>query len=139
MDPSSGSGNIFATSTGGTDMKTKSLVGALLAAGVIATGAAAYRGHLDAPLAQAHAATAAIAAGVAAPAANPGATSLPLNGFTDLVKRNGPAVVNVSVEGTRKASAGREEMPEELREFFRGFGGRVPGMPRGDMPMRGMG
>jgi serine protease Do len=120
-------------------MKTKSIVGALVAAGVIATGAAAWHGQLEAPLAHAHAATASLAAGVAAPASNPAATSLPLNGFTDLVKRNGPAVVNVSVEGTRKASANAQEIPDELREFFRGFGGRVPGAPRGDMPMRGMG
>ncbi|HET7728755.1 MAG TPA: trypsin-like peptidase domain-containing protein, partial [Usitatibacter sp.] len=121
-------------------MKSKAIVGALVAAGVIAGGAAAYRGHLEAPLARAHAAATVAPAGVAAPAANPGATSLPLNGFSELVRRNGPAVVNVSVEGSRKVAAGPEELPEELREFFRGFGGRVPGMPRGgDVPMRGMG
>jgi serine protease Do len=122
-------------------MKTRALVGALAAAGIIATGAAAYRGHLEAPMNQAHAAVSAVVpTGVAAPAANPGATSLPLNGFTDLVKRSGPAVVNVSVEGTRKVSADMQEIPEELRDFFRGFGGRVPNMPRGgEMPMRGMG
>jgi serine protease Do len=121
-------------------MKTKAIVGALVAAGVIATGAAAYRGQLEAPMNQAHAAVSAmLPTGVAAPAANPAATSLPLNGFTDLVKRNGPAVVNVSVEGTRKVSAEMQEIPDELREFFRGFGGRMPNMPRGDVPMRGMG
>jgi len=121
-------------------MKTKAIVGALVAAGIIATGAAAYRGQLEAPLNQAHAAAAAmLPTGVAAPAANPAATSLPLTGFTELVKRNGPAVVNVSVEGTRKVAAEMEELPPELRDFFRGFGGRMPNMPRGDVPMRGMG
>ena len=122
-------------------MNAKVLVGALIAAGVIGTGAAAYRGQLEAPMARAHASPV-IAGGVAAPAANPGATSLPLTGFSDIVKRAGPAVVNVSVNGVRKASTEMQQMPEELREFFRGFGGRGgPRGPRGgeDIPMRGQG
>ena len=124
-------------------MNAKVLVGALIAAGVIGTGAAAYRGQLEAPMARAHASPV-IAGGVAAPAANPGATSLPLTGFSDIVKRAGPAVVNVSVNGVRKASTEMQQMPEELREFFRGFGGRGGQRgPRGgggeDTPMRGQG
>ena len=124
-------------------MKSKALVGALVAAGVIGTVGVARQ--LDVPLFNAHAATTAAPVGVAAPAANPAATTLPLNGFSDLVKKYGPAVVNVSVEGTRKVNA---QMPDgmpgleghpDLREFFRGFGGRIP-MPRGgEMPMRGQG
>ncbi|HET6265439.1 MAG TPA: DegQ family serine endoprotease [Usitatibacter sp.] len=120
-------------------MSNRILVGALVAAGVIGTGAAAYRGAIDLPLAQAHAAPAA----VAAPAANPGATMLPLNGFTEIVKKAGPAVVNVSVNGTRKAGVELPGVPEEFREFFRGFGGKnmpnFPNMPRGDAPTRGLG
>jgi serine protease Do len=117
-------------------MKAKLLVGALVAAGIIGTGAATYNGHL--PVGQAQATTA--ATGVAAPAANPLATSLPLNGFSDLVKSYGPAVVNVSTQGTVKTGAQMPEIPEEFQEFFRGFGGRMP--QRGQqqpMPMRGQG
>jgi serine protease Do len=125
-------------------MRPNLLVGALVAAGVIGTGAAAFKGYIDAPVAHAVAAIPAVtAAGVAAPAANPSATTLPLNGFTDLVKRYGPAVVNVSVEGTRRVSADMPDIPgledaPGLRDFFRGFQGRIP-MPRGEQPMRGLG
>ena len=128
-------------------MRPNLLVGALVAAGVIGTGAAAFKGYIDAPVAHANAATPAVtAAGVAAPAANPSATTLPLNGFTDLVKRYGPAVVNVSVEGTRRVSADMPDMPDipgmednpALRDFFRNFRGRSP-MPRGEQPLRGLG
>jgi serine protease Do len=83
------------------------LFGALVAAGVIG-GGAAWHGHFEAPITSAHAATAP-ATGVAAPAANPGATTLPLNGFTDLVKKYGPAVVNISVEGTHKVAANEDD------------------------------
>jgi len=59
------------------------------------------------------------------------------------VKKAGPAVVNISVNATRKASAEMPQIPEEFREFFRGFGGKnmpnFPNMPRGDTPMRGLG
>ena len=86
-------------------MSPRILVGALVAAGVIGTGMAAYEGRIQAPVALAHATPAAEApAAVAASVANPSATTLPLNGFTDLVKRYGPAVVNVSVDGMRKVS-----------------------------------
>jgi serine protease Do len=136
-------------------MRTKMLVGALVAAGVIGGGAAAWHHQFDLPVANAHAATAP-ATGVAAPAANPGATTLPLNGFTDLVKRYGPAVVNISVEGTRKVAANDEgdddddaqeqqqapQLPPEIQKFFRGFGGNGRGMQMphgGAIPMRGQG
>ncbi len=124
-------------------MKSNLLVGALIAAGIIGTGAAAYRGQIEAPFTSAQASPVA-AAGVAAPAANPAATSLPLNGFSELVRKAGPAVVNVSVDGMRKASADMQQIPEEFRDFFRGFGfgGKgMPQMPRGgqDTPMRGQG
>ncbi len=125
-------------------MKPNVLVAALVAAGVLGTGVAAYRGNIDAPVARAHAAT--TAAGVAAPAANPSATSLPLNGFTDLVTAAGPAVVNVSVRGTTKVSAEMPDMPgldpdSPLYDFFKGFGGRAPRGGRGgnNMPMQGLG
>ena len=143
-------------------MKSTTLVGALVAAGVIGTGLAAYEGRIDAPVTRAHATPVAEApVGVAAPAAAPNATTLPLNGFTDLVKRYGPAVVNVSVDGMRKVSdAGDDEdddddsaggpqqgpdlsqLPPGLREFFRGMPGNGRGlqrMPQQAVPMRGQG
>jgi serine protease Do len=97
-------------------------------------------GALEAPFGHAHA-NPVVMAGVATPAASPGATSLPLNGFSELVKQAGPAVVNVSVNGVRRASNNAEmpEIPEQFREFFRGFGGRGRGGPQQDMPMRGQG
>jgi serine protease Do len=130
-------------------MKPNVLVAALVAAGVIGTGVAAYRGNIDAPVAGAHAASASAVttAAVAAPAANPHATSLPLNGFTDLVAAAGPAVVNVSVRGSAtKTSMEMPDMPgldpdSPLYDFFKGFGGRAPrgGRPGGNMPMQGLG
>ena len=131
-------------------MRTKMLVGALVAAGVIGGGVGATWRQAEIPVSNAHAAVAA-STGVAAPAANPRATALPLNGFTDLVKSYGPAVVNISVEGTRKAAAGDDDddsaaqqlppgLPPGLQDFFRGFGGRgMPQSPHGAMPMRGQG
>ena len=137
-------------------MNPRALVGALVAAGVIGTGVAAYNGHLEAPLNRANATPVAFtASGVAAPAANPAATTLPLNGFTDLVKKYGPAVVNVSVDGMRKVADAEDDedetgvpdldqLPPGLRDFFRGFGGGK-GMPsprgpqQGQVPMRGQG
>ena len=126
-------------------MKPNVLVAALVAAGVLGTGVAAYRGQIDAPFVQARA-NPVVTAGVAAPAANPAATSLPLNGFTELVAANGPAVVNVSVRGTTKTSGEMPEIPgldpdSPLYEFFKGFGGRAPrgGRGGGNMPMQGLG
>src|SRR5260221_1378599 len=129
-------------------MKPNLLVAALVAAGVIGTGDAAYRGQMDAPFAQAKASPAAVA-GVAAPAANPAATSLPLNGFTELVAANGPAVVNVSVRGSTKVGVEMPEIPgldpdSPLYDFFKGFGGRAPrggqrGGGGGSVPMQGLG
>ncbi|HEX5129327.1 MAG TPA: Do family serine endopeptidase [Usitatibacter sp.] len=128
-------------------MKTRTLVGALVAAGVIGGGI----GAAIEPISSAHASPAIAAAGVATPAASPGATALPLTGFSELVKRHGPAVVNVSVEGTRRVSSGDgdddneieipglQQIPPQFRDFFRGFP-RGRGIPRGEAPlMRGQG
>ncbi len=52
-------------------MKSKSIIATLVAAGLVAGGAAAWRGQLEGPYAIAHATPMATAAGVAAPAANP--------------------------------------------------------------------
>ncbi|MGZ5034600.1 MAG: DegQ family serine endoprotease [Usitatibacter sp.] len=121
-------------------MKAKILVVALAVAGAFGAGAA-LRGPITAPFSQAAASTAATS--VAAPAANPGAASLPLNGFTELVSAYGPAVVNVSVQGTTKVGASMPEIPgmepgDPFYDFFRNF--RGPQMPQqGKVPMRGEG
>src|SRR3954453_7005418 len=108
----------------GDNMKANLLVGALVAAGLIGTGAAAYRGHWS-PIASVQANPAVLEAGVAAPAANPAASSLPLTASSDLVKASGPAVVNVQLEGTVRTSAQMQgipdDVPEEFRVFFRNF------------------
>jgi serine protease Do len=124
-------------------MKSKSIIATLVAAGLVAGGAAAWRGHLEGPYAVAHAAARDTAGGVAAPAANPRASSLPLNGFSELVQKYGPAVVNITVEGSTKV-AGNEgpdvQIPgldpqDPLFQFFRGFRGMQPH----NVPMRGEG
>src|SRR6185437_16001946 len=134
------------TPTGGSTMKSRTLVATLAAAGLIAGGAAAWHGQLEGPYGVAHAAQSTAAPGVAAPAANPRASSLPLNGFTDLVAQYGPAVVNVTVEGTTKVASGpRIEIPgmdpdDPMFQFFRGFrgfGGQQG--PQQSVPMRGEG
>jgi len=122
-------------------MKARILVGALVAAGIVGTGAAAWRGQIEAPFSQAHANPMAVA-GVAAPAANPAATSLPLNGFTDLVAKAGPAVVNVSVEGTQKTAAegpdfGNMDPDDPFFQFFKQFRGQMPRSQ--NVPIRGLG
>ncbi len=57
-----------------------------------------------------------------------------------IVTRNGPAVVNISVSGTRKVSAGIPDMQlspnDPFYEFFRHFG---PPRQQGDTPTHGLG
>jgi serine protease Do len=125
-------------------MKSKSIIATLVAAGLVAGGAAAWRGHLEGPYALAHAAALTTPSGVAAPAANPRSSSLPLNGFSDLVAKYGPAVVNITVEGSAKVASNDGpgiQIPgidpqDPLFQFFRGFRG-----PQGPqvVPMRGEG
>ena len=126
-------------------MKAKILVGALVAAGILGTAAAAWQGRIPAPFSVAHAtATAPAPTGgsVAPPAVNPTATSLPLNGFTSLVSTYGPAVVNVRVEGTTKVATSTFGFPnvkpgDPFYDFFRGFRNQMP--QGGRVPIRGEG
>jgi serine protease Do len=116
-----------------TAITAKRLTLALCAAGVIGGAVGAITVNHNNAMAEGAAAAAAAAAPAAvapAPAADP-QVSLP--DFTSIVKRNGPAVVNIRVVGGTKASA-RRRMPEmdeddPFYEFFRQFG--MPGMPRG--------
>ena len=108
-------------------MKANLLVGALVAAGVLGTGAAAYRGHWS-PVASVQANPAVLESGVAAPAVNPNTSSLPLNGFSDLVKAYGPAVVNVQVEGTVRTSNQMQGIPDDVPEVS--LSGAPVGLPQ---------
>lgn len=78
-----------------------------------------------------------------APVAAPASVQAALPDFQSIVGRAGPAVVNISVEGTVK-TAHRGAMPQldpndPLFDFFRRFGPRVP-MPRGgEQVVRGQG
>src|SRR5689334_13844772 len=83
-----------------------------------------------------------------APAAAPNQNAVPLPdyaaqlpGFSALVERYGPAVVNISVKGTVKTAAAPEFPGLDDDPFFRFFG-FGPGQPRGrqrEVPMRGEG
>ena len=119
-------------------MQQKLLIRSLIAAGLVAASVAGYV-RAGAPSAAQPNAIAAPAA-VAAPTtvAAPGAMAQ-LPGFSWIVEKYGPAVVNVSVEG--KSAAAVPEMPgldpnDPFYEFFKRFQGP---MPRGRMPMHGQG
>ncbi|WP_454693867.1 DegQ family serine endoprotease [Achromobacter aegrifaciens] len=109
-----------------TQMKPSRLMLALLAAGAIGgAGATAFTGGVsmaaDAP---------AITSSLQAPG-----TSSPPN-FAQITRDFGPAVVNISVSGTRKVSA---DEGDPFAQFF----GQIPGargqMPSREVPMRGEG
>lgn len=61
--------------------------------------------------------------------------------YRAIVQQYGPAVVGVTVEGTRRTGAGDEDgpaMPDPLQRFFRGLPG-WRGMPDAQQPFRGQG
>lgn len=70
--------------------------------------------------------------------AQPGVAPLALPDMRGIVAANAPAVVNISVSGTRKTAAGIPQLdPDDpLYQFFRRFGGQVP---QGKTPVQGMG
>jgi serine protease Do len=117
-----------------TAITAKRLTLALCAAGVIggAVGAIAVN-HNNAMAEGAVAAVAAPAAAAPAVASSDPQVSLP--DFTSIVKRNGPAVVNIRVVGGTKTSLrqqrGAPDMDEDdpFFQFFRQFG--MPNGPRG--------
>ena len=113
----------------------------LAAAAVTAALGGAYSlGHLQ-TLGQAQAATQP-APGAGAPLAAP--TAAPMAALPDMgeiVARNGAAVVNISVAGTRKVADGSPGLPhadpdDPFYEFFRRFRGPEQ---RGEAPVRGQG
>lgn len=107
-------------------LRSTPLVLALVAAGALG-GAGVEAFHRQSAHAQAPA-----TAVMGAPAA---AVTTP--DFAAITAAQGPGVVNISVTGMRKASAGAADM-DETQEFFRRFG--IPGMaPQQEMPVRGAG
>lgn len=113
---------------------SKKLVAALLAAGIIGgVGATAFQ---QAPwMVRANAQVAALAAPAAPQAAAPAGVAAP--DFSAITRQYGPAVVNISVTGTRKVAAGdddddaaeaAQQLPPGMQEFFRQFGMVPPGM-----------
>ncbi len=117
----------------------RTLVLSLAAAGVIgAVGAGAYtsaRASADAP----------VQTGQIAPITTGGTVTMP--DFSTITARDGQAVVNISVTGTRKESAedGEGDPNEAMREFLRRFGQGQQGGPRAqqaperEVPVRGVG
>lgn len=110
------------------------LVLALIAAGALG-GAGVEALHRQSAHAQSQPATATAAAAPAAAVTAPD--------FAGITAAHGPAVVNISVTGMRKAAAGPGET-QDMQEFFRRFG--VPGFPgapgaggQPDAPVRGAG
>ena len=109
-----------------TQMKPSRLVLALLAAGAIGgAGATAFTGGVS---------MAATAPAVTSPLQAPGTSSPP--NFAQITRDFGPAVVNISVSGTRKVSA---DEGDPFAQFF----GQIPGArglrPAREVPMRGEG
>lgn len=73
------------------------------------------------------------------PASSSIAAAMVLPDFADIVAKNGPAVVNISVSGTRHvADRGYPQLDpnDPFQEFFRHF---QPQQPPDGMPMKGMG
>src|SRR3954469_639783 len=113
------------------------LLAALVAAGVI--GGAGVEGFHH--LGVAHAAP--VPAAVSGPTAIAPGTVTPPN-FTQITREWGPAIVNVTVDGTRKTSDDQQgngdDEAQDPFDFFR----NLPGMPqspgrRGELPVRGTG
>lgn len=122
-------------------MKTKviKLSGVAVAVAALAIGGYNFANH---SIGSAQAAPASIVAS-ASSSASPSAT-LTLPDFQSIAERYGPAVVNISVEGTVKTSA-RGQSPFEgmspndpFYEFFRRFGPQIQ-IPDGEQITHGMG
>jgi len=100
----------------------------ILSAGIFVTNRFEARSPIDA-----------YAANAAAPAAATPRAALP--DFATLVQQNGPAVVNITVSGTRKTGFSGSQDDEEdnpLNQFFRGMPFRF-GPPPSEVPMQGQG
>jgi serine protease Do len=113
-------------------MKRKSLVASLIAAGLIGSAAIGYTAGGNGPLA---------APAVTSPPVAESTASSSLPAFGWIAAKYGPAVVNVSVTGTARATDETPQMPQlspddPFYQFFKRF--QTP-MPRGEVPMHGLG
>ena len=92
----------------------------------------------------AHAAPAVVSPQVGSNAAPLAAPTISMPNFESIVERYGPAVVNISVEGTVKASTrgvspfGNLDPNDPFSQFFRRFGPQLQ-MPQGEQMVRGQG
>ncbi len=127
-------------------MKMKPVAAALVAAGVVIAASGAGAWGVGEMLQRMPATTAASVptapAGSTTPtaiptAASPSAGGIAGTGYRATVQAYGPAVVGITVAGTRKADA--EDEPDDVPQFFRGMPGTPFGGPRGDAPFRGQG
>jgi len=128
-------------------MKTKPLIAAMIAAGVLAVGTASA---IDVPSwfkskpAPAQTTNAAVAP-VDAPAPIPMLSAQAVPNYRAIVKQSGPAVVGVTVAGMHKATAEEQGMPEGMEndpffKFFRGMPGfSQRGQRGGQVPFKGLG
>lgn len=67
---------------------------------------------------------------------------VPQSGFRNIVAKNGPAVVNISISGTMKTSEEMPSMPQldpnsPFYQFFKQF--QIPSPKQGETPVRGLG
>jgi serine protease Do len=132
----------------GLNMKLKSVVIALVTAGIAATGTAKAVNwnptewfHHDAP------ATTQGTSEASQPAPQNVASNAPIGTITvpnyrAIVERYGSAVVGINTEG--KVKTGMEDVPDALAndpffKFFRGMPGMGGQMPRGEVPVHGQG
>lgn len=122
-------------------MKTRVLKLSAVAAAVTALAVGGY--GMSRPSTDTAPATIAVATGASTAASSP-TTQFALPDFHSIVERYGPAVVNISVEGTEKrprqgqSPFGGPGADDPLSEFFRRFGPQVP-IPQDDRITHGMG
>ncbi|MGE5339801.1 MAG: DegQ family serine endoprotease [Gemmatimonadota bacterium] len=124
-------------------MRLKPIAVALAAAGLFSAGSASAWSlseflHRPAEAATTNATTTAPAAAAAAPIAPLPAGAVP--NYRAIVQERGPAVVGVTVEGTRKFAANDtpDSSNDPFFQFFRGLPGFRFG-PHGSVPFRGQG
>ncbi|TAH42107.1 MAG: Do family serine endopeptidase [Betaproteobacteria bacterium] len=124
-------------------MKAQAIKFSILAAAVASIFAGAYEGARFAGTAHAESSQPAVAATM--PAQPPATTNVvALPNFQSIVERYGPAVVNISVEGTVKTSArgnspfGQIDPNDPFYDFLRRFGPQFR-VPQGEQIKRGMG
>jgi serine protease Do len=125
-----------------TNLKALPLVAALVGSGLVG-GAAVEAFHHATPIAQAAVLPPLTPGETSRDAATPGMPDFPL-----ITQKYGPAVVNISVTGTRKLGSDDDEDAAAAQgdmdpfEFFRRFAPgmpHMPHMPQRQMPVRGLG